>query len=79
MEKHKIIRVKMKDKCCIWLSNRGLCIHEKCWSRKSTFKKLYSEGSTKMNEMLDISKILKDIRMTRILLEHSFISEKIKK
>ena len=30
-----------------------------------------------MEEMLDVTKILKDIRMTRILVEHSLVNEKI--
>ena len=32
-----------------------------------------------MNEMFDLSKMLRDLRMTKILLDHSFISDKIKK
>ena len=31
-----------------------------------------------MYELLDLAKILQDVRMTKILLEHSFVSEKIK-
>ena len=59
--------------------NRGCCLHEKCWSRKDKFKKLYEEGNEKMNELFDLSKILKDLRMATIFLEHSFVSDKIKK
>ena len=32
-----------------------------------------------MDEMLDVSKILKEIRATKILLEHGFLSEAVKK
>ena len=31
-----------------------------------------------MYELLDLAKILQDVRMTKILLEHSFVSENIK-
>ena len=31
-----------------------------------------------MYELLDLAKILQDVRMTKILLEHSFVNEKIK-
>ena len=64
----------MVDKFLIWLSNRGFCVHNICWKNKNTINKLYSEGSEKMYELLDLAKIIQDLRMTKILLDHSFAS-----
>ena len=48
ISKHRYPKLKPFDKFKLWLSNRGLTLHVKCWSRKSKVKKLFEEGNNRL-------------------------------
>jgi hypothetical protein len=80
MKKHRVISLKIVDKLILFFGNRlGCWPPKRIWYKQRPLKRLYNEGKTRMDEMLDVSKILREIRATKILLEHGFLSEAVKK
>ena len=74
IKKHKTISLRIVDKLLLFASNRGVFPPKSCWNKRRPLTRLYDETRFRMDEMLDVSKILKDIRATKILLEHGFLS-----
>jgi hypothetical protein len=47
-----------------------------CWKNK--LKKLLKKGSEKLNEEINIIKILKDLRDLKVIIKHSLMNPEIK-
>ena len=77
LQRYRYPKLKTIDKLKLWLSNRA-DLSEICWSRKSKVKRLYSEGSLKIEKMLDLKKLIMNIRTMKTLLKHSLLTENIK-
>lgn len=79
IEKHRIPRLKMKDKCCLLTSSiMGCCFPTCCWRKHKKLMHLYDEGLERIDHELDIVKIIKTLRMTRIFMKNSFLTPELK-
>jgi hypothetical protein len=66
------------DSIKLYISLIGICIPNRCWGQKDKIKKVYKDGKEKLDEMLDLKKIVKNIRTVMTLLKHSFLTKDVK-
>ena len=50
-----------------------------CWSKRKKMQKMFDEGTEKMEDHLDIVKIVKSLKKLKIVMENSFMTEDVKK
>jgi hypothetical protein len=78
-KQHRVLRLSCKDKCCLLCSIKmGCCFPSCCWSKHKKIKILYDKGTNRIEDELDIVKIIKTLRMTKTFLENSFITPEIR-
>lgn len=79
LEKHKPIKIRLKDSFCLYISNRlGCCFPSSLWVKKNKFQKLMSQTRQKLNKDLNIVKIVKNLRNLNILSKNSLMTEEVK-
>lgn len=79
IEKHRVPRLTRKDKICLLISTiMGSCFPKMCWSKHKKLVKFYNEGETRIENELNIVKIIKTLRMVRIFLKNSFLTPEVK-
>ena len=50
-----------------------------CWSKRKKMQKMFDDGTEKLEDHLDIVKIVKSLKKLKILMENSFMTEDVKK
>ena len=71
---HRIIRISNSNKFKLYLyTTLGKCFPQKLWSKGKEYSRLYSEGKSRIETMLDLQKIIQHNRLTKIVLENSLI------
>ena len=74
---HRIISLKRKDKICFYLSHtlgQFFCC-KCCWKNNIKINKLFSETNKRLLTELDIVKLIRNIRSSKILLNNSLMNE----
>ena len=75
---HKQIKFSFKNKLLIYLNDViGLKIPKLFWKNKEPILKLYQEGSSKIEKMLDLSKMIKNNRTFKILLKNTLLNKDV--
>jgi hypothetical protein len=57
----------------------GVCFPFKSWNKKKKLQKLYDIGSQRIENELNIVKLMNSLRNLKIVLSHSIMNQDIKK
>ena len=75
--KHYHIRIHFSDKLKLYFSKNWYCVSTCCFKHKVVLTKLINESSKKIDKMLDISKMMRNNRLFKILLKNSILNKQI--
>ena len=67
------------DKFKLQLSNIKIQLPQCFWNRKLKIKKLYDKSESRIEKLLDLKKLVKNIWTMKAVLKHSYLTETIKK
>ena len=56
-----------------------MCYTKGCWNKKKKLEKLVDLGTNKIEEELNVVKIMNDLRNLKIMLKHSIMTKELKK
>mmetsp|Transcript_1880 Transcript_1880/g.2596 ORF Transcript_1880/g.2596 Transcript_1880/m.2596 type:complete len:210 (-) Transcript_1880:575-1204(-) len=79
--KNRKISIRLLDSLLLYFTNSvfgRFCCLGMCWRNKQKFQKLYNIGSKRIENELNIVKIMKNIKDMKICLRHSLMSGPIK-
>ena len=77
--KNRNINIRCFDQFKLWLSGFKTIIPKFCRGNRSKIEKLYDKSEKRIEEVFDFLKLQKDIRTIMTFLEHSLLTDKIKK
>ena len=67
---HKQIHLRVSDMVKLYIARLlGRCFPTCCWKKKDKFIKLYEEGEQRIQELFDLTRLVKTIRINKILIE----------
>jgi len=77
--KHHPIRIRPRDSAMLFVSNIwNCCVPKRVWPKKEKYKSMYKKVEEKLEDMLDITKIIKNITNSKIMLAQLREGENIK-
>ena len=76
---HRAIKLHPRDNFCLYLSHRMGCFFPSfCWKKKSQFQKLYKMTHDRMENQLNIIKIVRNVRNLKMISKFSLLTPKLK-
>lgn len=74
-----MVELSNYDKCMYFLKLvMGRCFPTLCWKKHNKLTMLFHEGKSRIQKELDIVKIIKTLRYTRILMKNSLLTPEMR-
>ena len=75
IDKHRYVRMNYKDKICYYLYNQlgWLFFCNKCWKNQDKITKLIDEAQDRLDQELNIVKIIQTLRNMKVVLKSSLM------
>lgn len=79
IQKHRLIRMTVKDKFCYYMYNQigFLFFCGKCWKNQDKIVKLIDEAQERLDQELNIIKIIQTLRNMKVVLKSSIMSQDV--
>jgi hypothetical protein len=78
IENHHPVHIRFLDSVRLFIANQLGCLFCNClWSKKRQYQRLYDKGQERIEEQLDIVKLLRNLKDMNILLKSSLMSKKV--
>lgn len=79
LDTHRAIKLHTRDNFCLYLSHRMGCFFPSfCWKKKAKFQKLYSMTQDRMENQLNIIKMVRNVRNLKMISKFSLLTPKLK-
>ena len=80
MARHRAINIGCYDSMCLFVSNLlgDLFCCKLCWNKQEKLTKVYEETNDRLESELDIVKLLRTLRNSKILLKNTILNDKMR-